>query len=301
MNMQEFKIFKDQNNSNLKFDFSLKNLNWMNIGGSAKVFFKPENLKELISFLKIVPKYKKHVLGAGSNLLISEKLGEKIFIKLGKNFSNISLIDDNKLIAGCSSLDKNVSDFACENGLSGLEFLSCIPGSVGGGIRMNSGCFGSEFKDFLVSIQVVDFEGRVSSIRAKDIIFDYRECNLPYDLIFLSATFECKKSNKELIRKEIERLKKLKESSQPLRIKTGGSTFKNPVKSTERKVWELIRESVPEDISFGDAKISSKHSNFFVNSKNASFSEMNKLINYVRDEVKKKTGISLDLEIEIIE
>jgi len=98
-----------------------------------------------------------------------------------------------------------------------------------------------------------------------------------------------------------ERLKKLKESSQPLRVKTGGSTFKNPVKSTERKVWELIRESVPEDISFGDAKISSKHSNFFVNSKNASFSEMNKLINFVRDEVKKKTGISLDLEIEIIE
>ena len=196
MNMQEFKIFKDQNNSNLKFDFSLKNLNWMNIGGSAKVFFKPENLKELISFLKIVPKYKKHVLGAGSNLLISENLGEKIFIKLGKNFSNISLIDDNKLIAGCSSLDKNVSDFACENGLSGLEFLSCIPGSVGGGIRMNSGCFGSEFKDFLVSIQVVDFEGRVSSIRAKDIIFGYRECNLPDDLIFLSATFECKKSSK---------------------------------------------------------------------------------------------------------
>ena len=131
MNMQEFKIFKDQNNSNLKFDFSLKNLNWMNIGGSAKVFFKPENLKELISFLKIAPKYKKYVLGAGSNLLISENLGEKIFIKLGKNFSNISLIDDNKLIAGCSSLDKKVSDFACENGLSGLEFLSCIPGSIG--------------------------------------------------------------------------------------------------------------------------------------------------------------------------
>ena len=165
---------------------------------------------------------------------------------------------------------------------------------------MNSGCFGSEFKDFLVSIQVVDFEGKVSSIRTKDIIFGYRECNLPDDLIFLSATFECKKGEKELIRKEIERLKKLKELSQPLRIKTGGSTFKNPVKSTEKKVWELIRESVSEDISFGDAKISSKHSNFFVNSKNASFSEMNNLINFVREEVKKKTGISLDLEIEII-
>ena len=300
MNIEEFKIFKDQYKANLKFGFSLKNMNWMNIGGSAKVFFKPKNLKELINFLLIAPKYKKHIIGAGSNLLISEDLGDKIFIKLGKNFSNISLIGENKIIAGCSCLDKNVSEFAYENGLSGLEFLSCIPGSVGGGIRMNSGCFGSEFKDFLVSIQVVDFHGKVSSIRSSDIIFDYRECNLANDLIFLSATFECKKSDKELIRKEIDRLKKLKESSQPLRVKTGGSTFKNPIKSTKRKVWELIRESVAEDTKFGDAEISSKHGNFFVNSKNASFSEMSKLINFVREEVKKKTGISLDLEIEII-
>ena len=166
---------------------------------------------------------------------------------------------------------------------------------------MNAGCFGKEFKDILLSVQAIDKSGNIKTIPSKDIHFEYRNNNLPDDLIFLSATFECKKSSKELIRKEIERLKKLKESSQPLRVKTGGSTFKNPVKSTERKVWELIRESVPEDISFGDAKISSKHCNFFVNSKNASFSEMNKLINFVRDEVKKKTGISLDLEIEIIE
>ena len=300
MKLEEFKIFKDQNNSNLKFDFSLKNLNWMNIGGIAKVFYKPENLKELISFLKIAPEHKKHVLGEGSNILISEDLGEKIFIKLGNNFSNISLIDENKIIAGCSCSDKNVSDFACENGLSGLEFLSCIPGSVGGGIRMNSGCFGSEFKDFLVSIQVVDFEGKVSSIRRRDITFGYRECNLSNDLIFLSATFECKKNDKDLIRKEINRLKKLKETSQPLKVKTGGSTFKNPIEGTKKRVWELIRESVPEDTRFGDAKISSKHRNFFINSKNASFSEMSELINFVREEVKKKTGISLDLEIEII-
>ena len=297
MNMQEFKIFKDQNNSNLKFDFSLKNLNWMNIGGSAKVFFKPENLKELISFLKIVPKYKKHVLGAGSNLLISEKLGEKIFIKLGKNFSNISLIDDNKLIAGCSSLDKNVSDFACENGLSGLEFLSCIPGSVGGGIRMNSGCFGSEFKDFLVSIQVVDFEGRVRSIRARDIIFGYRECNLPKDLIFLSATFECKKSSKELIRKEIERLKKLKESSQPLRVKTGGSTFMN---GKDFKAWELIDNAGCRGLKKGGAIISNKHCNFIINENNATAADIEKLGETVRKKVFEKTGKKLKWEIKII-
>ena len=165
-----------------------------NIGGSAKVFFKPENLKELISFLKIVPKYKKHVLGAGSNLLISEKLGEKIFIKLGKNFNKISLTNDNIIIAGCSILDKNVSSFACENELGGLEFLSCIPGTVGGGIRMNSGCFGTEFKDLLLSVQVMDFNGRVYTINSKDINFDYRKTDLSRNLIFLSASFKTYKN-----------------------------------------------------------------------------------------------------------
>ena len=301
MNMQEFKIFKDQNNSNLKFDFSLKNLNWMNIGGSAKVFFKPENLKELISFLKIVPKYKKHVLGAGSNLLISEKLGEKIFIKLGKNFSNISLIDDNKLIAGCSSLDKNVSDFACENGLSGLEFLSCIPGSIGGGIRMNSGCFKKEFKDVLVSIQLVDFKGVVRSIPANKIIFNYRSIDLPNDLIFLSATFKGKEKNSSDVKKFMDDLKNKKELAQPSKIKTGGSTFKNPINQTDKKVWELIRSSIPEKKSYGDAIISQKHANFFVNKKNAKSSDMKSLINFVKKEVNKKTGIKLELEIVVVE
>ena len=300
MDTQEFKIFRDQNNSNLKFDFSLKNLNWMNIGGSAKVFFKPENLKELISFLKIAPKYKKHVLGAGSNLLISENLGEKIFIKLGKNFSNISLIDDNKLIAGCSSLDKKVSDFACENGLTGLEFLSCIPGSIGGGIRMNSGCFGSEFKDVLLSVQVMDFNGRAFTINSKNIKFDYRKTNLPKNLIFLSASFKTYKRDRKEIKANINQLIQKKEKSQPLKVKTGGSTFKNPQNQTEKKVWELIKESVDNQSSFGDAKISEKHSNFFINTKNASFDNMYNLINFVKKKVKEKTGISLELELEII-
>ena len=286
----------------LRFDYSIKNHTWLNIGGNAKIFFVPETLTELRDFLLNIKNENNNffIIGAGSNLLISENIQDRIFIKLGKNFNKLSLTKDNVIIAGCSILDKNVSDFACENHLSGLEFLSCIPGAIGGGIRMNSGCFGSEFKDVLLSVQVMDFNGRVYSINAKDINFGYRKTDLPKNLIFLSASFKTKKKNRGEIEENIKRLKERKKKSQPLRVKTGGSTFKNPKNQTEKKVWELIKESVDSKVSFGDAKISEKHSNFFINSKNASFDNMYNLIKFVKSKVKEKTGISLELEIEIV-
>ena len=286
----------------IKFDYSLKNHTWLNIGGNAKIFFVPETLSELRDFLKFMKKNESDffVIGAGSNLLISENINNRIFIKLGKNFNKISLTKNNIIIAGCSILDKKISDFACENHLSGLEFLSCIPGSVGGGIKMNSGCFGTEFKDVLLSVQVMDFNGRVYTINSKDINFDYRKTNLPKNLIFLSASFKTVKGNRDEIIENIIKLKNKKENSQPLRVKTGGSTFKNPKNQTDKKVWELIKESVDKKVSFGDARISDKHSNFFINTKNASFKNMNDLINFVKKKVKDKTGISLELELEIV-
>ena len=159
-------------------------------------------------------------------MLISENIHDRIFIKLGKKFNKISLKEDNIVIAGCSILDRNVSEFASQNQLSGLEFLSCIPGSVGGGVRMNSGCFGTEFKDVLLSIQVIDFSGRVYTINSKDIKFDYRKTNLPKNLIFLSASFKTKKKSRKEIEEIINIMKEKKEKSQPLRVKTGGSTFR---------------------------------------------------------------------------
>ena len=286
----------------IKFDYSLKNHTWLNIGGNAKIFFVPETLAELRDFLKFMKKNESDffVIGAGSNLLISENINNRIFIKLGKNFNKISLTKNNIIIAGCSILDKKISDFACENHLGGLEVLSCIPGSVGGGIKMNSGCFGTEFKDVLLSVQVMDFNGRVYTINSKDINFDYRKTNLPKNLIFLSASFKTVKGNRDEIIENIIKLKNKKENSQPLRVKTGGSTFKNPKNQTDKKVWELIKESVDKKVSFGDARISDKHSNFFINTKNASFKNMNDLINFVKKKVKDKTGISLELELEIV-
>ena len=286
----------------LRFDYSLKNHTWLNIGGNAKIFFVPETLTELRDFLLNIKNENNNffIIGAGSNLLISENIQDRIFIKLGKNFNKLSLTKDNVIIAGGSILDRKVSDFACENHLSGLEFLSCIPGTVGGGIRMNSGCFGSEFKDVLLSVRVMDFDGRVYTINSRDINFNYRKTNLPKNLIFLSASFKANKKNMNEVKENIHRLKEKKEKSQPLRVKTGGSTFKNPKSQTEKKVWELIQESIDGQISFGDAKISEKHSNFFVNSKNASFENMYNLINFVKSKVKEKTGISLELELEIV-
>ena len=287
----------------LRFDYCLKNHTWFNIGGNAKIFFVPETLNELRDFLLNIKKDHKNlfIMGAGSNLLISDNTKNRIFIKLGKNFNKISLTKNNVIIAGCSILDKNVSDFACENHLSGLEFLSCIPGSVGGGIRMNSGCFGTEFKDVLLSVQVMDFNGRVYTINSKDINFNYRKTDLSKNLIFLSASFKTNKKNRNEIVENIYRLKEKKEKSQPLRVKTGGSTFKNPKSQSKRKVWELIKESVDSQVSFGDAKISDIHSNFFINSKNASFENMYDLINFVKLKVKEKTGITLELELEIVD
>ena len=287
---------------NVKFNYDLKKKNWFNIGGKTKVFFKAANLKDLIHFLKKLKNQEKiFILGAGSNVLITDEVFDGVVIKLSKDFNNISLLGDDILIAGSGVLDKTLSEFAMENNLSGFEFLSCIPGTIGGGIRMNAGCFGSEFKDILLSIQAIDKLGNVVTIPRKNIEFDYRKNNLSNDLIFLSASFKGKKSEFSKIRNETKRLKTKKNKNQPNKIKTSGSTFKNPIKQTEKKVWQLIEESVSLDKSFGDAYISKKHCNFFVNKGNASFEDMSKLINYVSETVMKKTGILLEKEIKILE
>ena len=289
-------------NENLKLNYDLKKKNWFNIGGKTKIYFKASNLKQLINFLKkINNKEKIFILGGGSNTLITDKTYDGVVIKLTNNFNNISLLSDDIIIAGSAVSDKSLSEFAMNNGLGGFEFLSCIPGTVGGGIKMNAGCFGREFKDILISIQAINKIGQVITIPAKDINFKYRDSSLPNNLIFLSASFKGKKKNSNLIDKEMTELKKKKEEAQPTRIKTSGSTFKNPLNQNEKKVWQLIKESVSLEKSFGDACISKKHCNFFVNKGNAKFDDMKKLIKFVSESVLKKTGVKLETEIKILE
>ena len=302
MNIDHLKNLLSEFDKNIRFNCDLKKKNWFNIGGKSKVFYKAETLKDLITFLKkLENKEKIFILGAGSNTLISDNLFDGVVIKLSNNFNNISLLGKDVIIAGSAVLDKTLSEFAIENNLSGFEFLSCIPGTVGGGIRMNAGCFGKEFKDILLSVQAIDKVGNVITIPAKDIKFQYRKNDLSEELIFLSASFKGNLGEASEIKKETDRLKRKKEKSQPTKIKTSGSTFKNPISQTEKKVWELIKESVPLDQKFGDACISEKHCNFFVNKGNASFKDMSKLIEFVSKKVLEKTGISLEKEIKILE
>ena len=302
MKIDKLKQLLKSFNENLDFEHDLKKKNWFNSGGKSKVFFKPQSLKDLVEFLKIINNQEKiFILGAGSNILIPDGTFDGVVIKLGKNFGNISKHSENLIIAGSSTTDKALSEFAMENSISGFEFLSCIPGSVGGGIKMNAGCFDREFKDILVSVQAIDKKGNVVTIPKKNINFEYRRSNLSDDLIFLSATLKGEIGKSEIIKKKMLALKDRKEKTQPTKIKTSGSTFKNPLDQTNKKVWEIIKESVPSDINFGDACISEKHCNFFVNKGNATYEDMKNLIEFVSDSVMKKTGIKLEKEIKILE
>ena len=165
MQINSLKDFSRNTNGKLLFDYDLKKTNWFNIGGKAKAFFKPENLNDLAIFLRnFGNKENIFIIGIGSNILIKDQGFDGVVIKLGKNFSNISILPNKTIIAGSASMDKKVAEFASENDTGGFEFLSCIPGSIGGGIRMNSGCFNSEFKDILISVQAIDRSGKILTI-----------------------------------------------------------------------------------------------------------------------------------------
>ena len=194
MKINELKELLKKFETNIVYNADLKKKNWFNIGGKAKVYFKVDELKDLVQFLKVLSNRERiHIIGAGSNTLITEEVFDGIIIKLGKKFSRLSLLNTNIIISGTAVQDKKLAEFAAENELSGFEFLSCIPGTVGGGLKMNAGCFGKEIKDILVSIQAIDKKGNFLTIPAKEINFDYRKNNLSDDLIFLSASFQGKK------------------------------------------------------------------------------------------------------------
>ena len=292
-------ILQKKFGKNLIIKEDLSKYSWFNLGGPADIFFRPESKDQLKKFLNEIKvnNFNIHILGAGSNTLIRDSGVKGAVIKLGSKFSNIKLLTKDTIEVGAAILDRKVSDFAKNNDIGDMEFLSCIPGSIGGGIIMNSGCYGSDISKILVSIKVVDDKGNEKEIKNNEIAFHYRGTNLPKNYIILSAKLKGTVSSKQLITKKQEELIFRKKESQPSQIKTGGSTFKN---NKEKKAWMLIKESGCDKLHIGDAKISEKHCNFFINNGKAKASDIEKLINKVRDEVKSKTGVSLDLEIKII-
>ena len=281
----------------ISFNENLSKFSWFNLGGPATVFFKPNSLNELSLFLREIKGTEKiKILGAGSNTLIRDGGFDGVVIKLGNSFSHLSKLDEETIIAGASALDRKVSDFALENFLTGFEFLSCIPGTIGGAVRMNSGCYDNDISKILISVQAIDLNGNVRIIKSSDVKFFYRGSNLNTDLIFLSATFKGKKTDKSIIEKKIKNFVIKKKNDQPSKIKTCGSTFKNPINNS---AWKLIKECGCAGMKVGDAQISKKHCNFFVNNGKAKSNELEELILKVKDQVLNKTGIELELEIKI--
>ena len=239
------------------------------------------------------------ILGAGSNTLFRDNGVKGAVIKLGTHFSNIKLINDDTIEAGAAALDRKLANFAKENNLANFEFLSCIPGSIGGAVTMNSGCYENDISKILVSIQVIDTKDcKEKEIKKEDIKFLYRGTNLSKDLIIISAKFKGSISNKERIEKKQLKYIEQKKISQPSQIKTCGSTFKNINK--DKKAWMLIKEAGCENFSEGDAIISKKHCNFFINNGKANSFDIENLIQKVKRTVFAKTGINLELEIKII-
>ena len=286
---------------NISSNINLSNYSWFNLGGPAEYFFKPENQAQLLEFLK----YNKQtslnltILGAGSNTLIRDKGIKGVVIKLGSNFSKIKLVNKDLIEVGAGTLDRKIADFAKVNGIGGLEFLSCIPGSIGGSVKMNSGCYENDISKVLVSIKVIDPKDcKEKEISKENIKFFYRGTNLPAEFIITSIKLKGKTMPVEIIEKYQKELMQKKKLTQPSQIKTCGSTFKNL--DSKKKAWQIIKEAQCDKLKEGDASISEKHCNFFVNNGNAKSADIEKLIKKVKEKVKEKTGINLELEIKII-
>jgi len=297
LNEELIKKFRNNISKNIK----LSNYSWFNLGGPAEYFFKPENKNQLIHFFQENKKNKLKiaVLGAGSNTLVRDNGIKGVVIKLGSNFSKIKLIDKDIIEVGAAALDRKVANFAKENEIGNLEFLSCIPGSIGGGVIMNSGCYGNDISQVLLSINVIDIDlCEEKEIKSEDIEFFYRSTNLSEGLIITSVKLKGRVLSKNLIEKKQNEMIEKKKISQPSQIKTCGSTFKNINK--EKKAWMLIKETGCEDFKEGDAVISKKHCNFFVNKGKAKSADIEKLINKVKQKVNEKTGVNLKLEIKIV-
>ena len=283
-----------------KYNYPLSRITWFKVGGPAEVMFKPKDKQDLVCFLKNIKKSQDEifVLGAGSNLLIRDGGLRGVVIKLGNSFKSIRYEEDH-IFAGAGALDIVISRFAASKGIGGFEFLSGIPGTLGGSIIMNAGAYGREISDVLVSVEAVDNYGNIHNIDSNDISFSYRSAQIENNLILLGACLKGYKEDHRVIENQLNEIQNLRNKSQPVKRKTGGSTFKNP-QDSNYKAWELIELSGCKGMKEGGAMVSDLHCNFLINTGHASAFELEKLGNEVRSKVFSSTGVSLDWEIKRI-
>jgi UDP-N-acetylmuramate dehydrogenase len=280
----------------LKAEAPLKDFTWFRAGGPAEVLYSPADEADLGYFLRETPSgIPVTIIGLGSNLLVRDGGIEGVVIRLGRGFGEIRIEDDHRLRAGTAVPDVKVARAAADAGIAGLSFYRGIPGCVGGALRMNGGAHGRETKEVLVEARAVDRQGGIHVLPVAELHYEYRHCGAPEDFIFTEALFQGEPGEPEAILAEMDGIAAYREQAQPIKSRTGGSTFKNP---PGKKAWQLIDAAGCRGLMVGDAKVSEMHCNFLINEGNATGADIETLGEAVRARVEETSGIELEWEIK---
>ena len=272
----------------------LADLTWFRVGGPAEVLFRPEDTADLAAALRALPAdVPVTVIGVGSNLLVRDGGIDGLVVKLGRGFATVEVQGD-VIVAGAAASDVNVALNARDAGLAGLEFLRGVPGTIGGGVRMNAGAYGREFKDVLVKAEAVDRAGTVHTVTVDDLDLTYRHSGAPADWIFTRAWLRGTPDDPAAIQARMAEISAAREGSQPVKSRTGGSTFANPL---PQRAWELIDRAGCRGLVVGDAQVSEQHCNFLINRGSASAADLETLGETVRRRVHETSGVELRWEI----
>ncbi|MFZ8864956.1 MAG: UDP-N-acetylmuramate dehydrogenase [Rickettsiales bacterium] len=285
------------NSNSFRKNYQLSKINWFQVGGIADWLFKPKDEQELQEFLQLASNLEILVLGVGSNIIIRDGGYRGCVLKLGKAFASYRQISATEIEVGAANLDQNIAKFAAACNIAGLEFLSGIPGTIGGAIKMNAGAYGVEFKDVVKKIYAYDRKGVLHELTAEKMNYSYRKSAPENEYIYIKAILEGVRGRQEEIQQKIQEIQASREAAQPIRAKTGGSSFKNPI---GHKAWQLIAESGCRGLAIGDAVMSEKHCNFMINKGSATAAQLENLGNLVKEKVLAKTGVELVWEIQII-
>jgi len=275
----------------------LKDLTWFRVGGPAQILFMPEDEADLAYLLERLPSdVPVSAVGLGSNLIVRDGGVPGVTVRLGRGFATVT-IEGERVRAGAAVPDLKVAQAAQEAGIGGLAFFRGIPGAIGGALRMNGGAYGRETKDVLIEARGVDRQGRAHVFGNADMGFAYRHCGVPEDVIFTQALFSGTRADPKTIKAEMQAITEKRESTQPVKSRTGGSTFKNP---SGRKAWQLIDQAGCRGLKIGDAQVSEMHCNFLINLGNATAADIENLGELVRARVKQNSGVELEWEIRRI-
>ncbi len=276
---------------------NLANSNWFQVGGCADILFKPEDVADLAAFISNKPdNIPVTVIGVGSNIIVRDGGIKGVVIKLGRKFAQCKL-QDGLIFAGAACLDVNVAQYAYDLGIGGFEFLSGIPGTIGGALAMNAGAYGSDMSKIVRKVEVVDGNGEIRCVAPDIFEYGYRKAKIPKGWIITGVWMQGVQASSEQIAAKMEHIKQQRLQSQPVRSRTGGSTFKNP---TGYKAWQLIDEAGCRGLSVGKAEMSQQHCNFMINHGGATAHDLESLGEIVRDRVYATTGIMLEWEIRIL-